>query len=152
MASLRKKMMDSIDNILDQYVSERYLRKLIVEWERNGDINILKHIPEFVPKSAFTPAQLLFMQNDPAWRVVFPERQENLKQDPYKNAEKCEKKQVKKRNEYLDDFEICDSFAILTRQGVVLLADDALVTPEEDRYLNELCRHMQERKDEKCSE
>lgn len=86
MKSLRKKMMDSIDKVLAQYVSERYLRELIVEWERNGDINILKHIPEFVPKSAFTSAQLLFMQNDPAWRVVFPECQENLKQDPYKKA------------------------------------------------------------------
>ena len=81
---LRQKMMDSIDDVVDQYVSDRYLDELIGMWVENGEgVEVVKHIPEFVLKSAFTPAQLFFMENDAAWNVVFPEHQE-LKLDPYK--------------------------------------------------------------------
>ena len=73
---LRKKMMDSIDDVVDQYVSDRYLDELIGMWVENGE-------GVEVVKSAFTPAQLFFMENDAAWNVVFPEHQE-LKLDPYK--------------------------------------------------------------------
>lgn len=81
---LRKKMLDSIDAVLDEYVSGLYLDELIEEWVKTGEgIEVVKHIPEFVPRSAFTPAQLFFMENDPAWNVVFQEHQE-LKLDSYK--------------------------------------------------------------------
>ena len=84
----RKKMMDSIDRILDQYVSNQYLEELMKKWMRNGEgIDVVKHIPEFIPKSAFTPTQLFFMENDPLWCVTFPEHQE-LKKDPYLAKEK----------------------------------------------------------------
>lgn len=59
---------------------------------------------------------------------------------------------MEKENEYIDYFEICDAFAILTRQGVVLLSDDALVTQEEDRCLYAICNRIKARKNKKCSE
>lgn len=41
--------------------------------------------------------------------------------------------------------EIVDAFAILTRQGVALLSDDAKVTPAEDSYLYNLNMTLIER-------
>lgn len=41
--------------------------------------------------------------------------------------------------------EMVDAFAILTKQGVVLLSDDARLTPAEDSYLYNLNRKFIER-------
>lgn len=41
-----------------------------------------------------------------------------------------------------------DAFAILTRQGIVLLSDDAKVTPEEDFYLYRLNQKLIQRKEQ----
>lgn len=80
---MRKRMMDSIDKIVDQYVSDRYFNELLrTEWPWEG-IEIVKHIPEFVPKSAFTPEQISFMETDPAWKVIFPDGDIPLRKDPY---------------------------------------------------------------------
>lgn len=50
------------------------------------------------------------------------------------------------QNGYIDLFEICDAFIILTRQGVVLTSNDAKITLEEDSYLYDLCHKLIERK------
>lgn len=79
---LRKKMIESINLVVDQYVSLKYLAEMLEgDWKNDG-VEIVKHIPEFVPKSAFTPAQICFMENDSLWKVIFPENQK-LKADPY---------------------------------------------------------------------
>lgn len=44
--------------------------------------------------------------------------------------------------------ELVDAFAILTRQGVVLLSDDALVTPAEDNLLYAVNQAMKNRKEQ----
>lgn len=41
-----------------------------------------------------------------------------------------------------------NAFAILTREGLVLLSGDARVTIEEDRWLRELNRRMVQRKED----
>ncbi len=79
---LRKKMIESIDLVLDQYVSSKYVDEMLESDWKNDGVEVVKHIPEFVLKSAFTPAQICFMENDPLWKVVFPENQK-LKTDPY---------------------------------------------------------------------
>lgn len=45
-----------------------------------------------------------------------------------------------------DYFKYCNAFVILTREGVVLTSDDTRITPEEDRYLQNLNRRLSERK------
>ena len=45
-----------------------------------------------------------------------------------------------------DYFKYCNAFVILTREGVVLTSDDTRITPEEDRYLQNLNRSLSERK------
>ena len=42
--------------------------------------------------------------------------------------------------------EDADALAVLTRQGVVLLSDDACITQAEDRTLHEICERMVKRK------
>lgn len=77
---MRKRMMNSIDRILDQYVSD----ELVNKWVRAGEgIEIVKHIPKYVPKSAFSPEQIKFMETDPAWQVTFPDGEIQLEIDPY---------------------------------------------------------------------
>ena len=44
-----------------------------------------------------------------------------------------------------DYFKYCNAFVILTREGVVLTSDDTRITPEEDRYLQNLNRRLSER-------
>lgn len=85
---LRKKMIESIDLVLDQYVSSKYVDEMLESDWKNDGVEVVKHIPEFVLKSAFTPAQICFMENDPLWKVVFPENQK-LKTDPYKQKNSC---------------------------------------------------------------
>lgn len=79
---LRKKMIESIDLVLDQYISSKYVDEMLESDWKNDGVEVVKHIPEFVLKSAFTPEQICFMENDPLWKVVFPENQK-LKTDPY---------------------------------------------------------------------
>lgn len=72
--------MNSIDRIVDQYVSD----ELVNKWVRAEEgIEIVKHIPEYVPKSAFSPEQIKFMETDPLWQVVFPDGETQLVIDPY---------------------------------------------------------------------
>ena len=85
---IAKKMIESIDLVLDQYVSSKYVDEMLESDWKNDGVEVVKHIPEFVPKSAFTPAQICFMENDPLWKVTFPENQK-LKTDPY--LKKCQK-------------------------------------------------------------
>ena len=75
-------MIESIDLVLDQYVSSKYVDEMLESDWKNDGVEVVKHIPEFVPKSAFTQAQICFMENDPLWKVTFPENQK-LKTDPY---------------------------------------------------------------------
>lgn len=49
-----------------------------------------------------------------------------------------------------DYFKYCNAFVILTREGVVLTSDDTRITPEEDRYLQNLNRRLSERKLGNC--
>ena len=61
---LRKKMIESIDLVLDQYVSSKYVDEMLESDWKNDGVEVVKHIPEFVLKSAFTPAQIAL------WKMI----------------------------------------------------------------------------------
>lgn len=45
---LRKKMIESIDLVLDQYVSSKYVDEMLESDWKNDGVEVVKHIPEFV--------------------------------------------------------------------------------------------------------
>ena len=45
-------MIESIDLVLDQYVSSKYVDEMLESDWKNDGVEVVKHIPEFVPKFA----------------------------------------------------------------------------------------------------